>query len=680
MDKIKTVKIKNPDGSVSEESYTISVDAKNVDMKNGKDLQDTIGDINVDRNGSIAEQLGKYKDYDSDIETLYADVDSLEAKDTDLENDIINLQVNKINKTDIIDNLNSSSNTKVLSAKQGKVLGDAVTALEAENVKKKPYYFNTVADMKADLKLKAGDMAVTLGYYEVNDGGAAEYQIISGNYTDDGGSYLRLKNNLFAKLIIKENTVSIKQFGAYGDNSHNDVTAFNNIINYISGKYMTLYLNKGVYKLMDSININWANPNFNSNFGGSYEIKGAGIFETKLHFTSSNGLLINPNSNALTIKIHDFCIENKDYNILTETGNERTPDVSKGIGLLVRHIGYMGKVYSIAVKGFYIGIMSKNCYGGPIFENLFVNWCVFGYYSKDDTTIVHNSCSYLGIESCYLQDGSQSTLTNVICEGNQKWFKDDNTYNQRSKFEGRGFSFINNAYVNAFNCYVEDTYGNCVYINNSFVKDINNAYSNFMNYHLTLPEYSDLKNWLDNNPGHNYDDIYVYLKNETQQYISFESGSMVGTGTVYVDVQNNDNSYVEYTPMVRFIGLKKQGSITKNYSRFYKGHTKPVIIDTPSYYGNNSNFDNLPMNLYGVPNFVNDKNPTNAQGYNSMQVRRKGNFGNSNYNEVNLSISHNLNGKIQIYKQTLLDGVSVDNLEVMTINEDGTVVFPQNSN
>lgn len=57
MDKIKTVKIKNPDGSVSEETYTISVDAKDVDMANGKELQETIGDIDVDRDGSIAEQL-----------------------------------------------------------------------------------------------------------------------------------------------------------------------------------------------------------------------------------------------------------------------------------------------------------------------------------------------------------------------------------------------------------------------------------------------------------------------------------------------------------------------------------------------------------------------------------------------------------------------------------------------
>ena len=57
MDKIKTVKINNPDGSISEESYTVSVDARNVDMDNGKELQETIGDINIDKDGSIAEQL-----------------------------------------------------------------------------------------------------------------------------------------------------------------------------------------------------------------------------------------------------------------------------------------------------------------------------------------------------------------------------------------------------------------------------------------------------------------------------------------------------------------------------------------------------------------------------------------------------------------------------------------------
>lgn len=245
MDKIKTVKIKNPDGSVSEETYTISVDAKDVDMKNGKDLQDTIGDINVDRDGSIAEQLGKYKDYDSDIETLYADIDSLEAADTDLENDIIDLQVNKINKTDIIDNLNSSSNTKVLSAKQGKVLGDAVAALEAENVKKKAYFFDTVADMKA-ANLKDGDYACTLGYYSANDGGAAEYKIVD----SFSGYKENLNNELYAELIIKKEN-NIKQFGAYGDDNHDDT----NIFQYVFNNYDNIYIPTGTYKITNEINI-----------------------------------------------------------------------------------------------------------------------------------------------------------------------------------------------------------------------------------------------------------------------------------------------------------------------------------------------------------------------------------------------------------------------------------------
>lgn len=535
--------------------------------------------------------------------------------------------------------------------------------------------YDTVASMKIDGTIKEGQHVKTRGYYEINDGGSAEYYITSTESLTDYQE--ELNSGLYATLIIENNTISVKQFGAYGDDIHDDVSAFNKAISYISGKYMNLYINKGTYKLTESITVDWENPNFNTTFGGSYEIKGAGIFETKLHFTSTDGLLINPNNNMLTIKIHDFCIENSDYNILTETGNERTPDTTKGIGLLIRHIGYMGKVYSIGVRGFYIGVMSKNCYGGPIFENLFVNNTVFGYYSLDDTTIVHNSCSYLGIESCYLQDGSQSTLTNVICEGSQKWFKDDNTYNQRSKFEGRAFSFINNAYVNTFNCYVEDTYGNAVYVNDSFLKDINSSFNSFMNYHLTQTGYSELKTWLDNNPGHNYDDIYVYLTNATHQFVSFESGYFVGTSTAYVDVYI-DNNYVNQTSMVRFIGLNKQGTIQNNYNRFYKGHTKPIIKDYENYYNNNGNLDYLPIKLYGVPDFVNNTNVNNTNGYNSMNIRRKGNFTDETYNEVNLFIRHSLDGTIRFYRQTLLNDESVDQYEVIRISTDGKVTFPQN--
>lgn len=57
MNKVKTIKVKNEDGSISEESYSIVADALNIDMANGKNVQETIGTIDVDKDGDIATQL-----------------------------------------------------------------------------------------------------------------------------------------------------------------------------------------------------------------------------------------------------------------------------------------------------------------------------------------------------------------------------------------------------------------------------------------------------------------------------------------------------------------------------------------------------------------------------------------------------------------------------------------------
>ena len=61
MNKIKTIKIRNEDGSISEESYLIAADALNIDMINGKNVQETIGTIDIDIDGNIAEQLKNLK-------------------------------------------------------------------------------------------------------------------------------------------------------------------------------------------------------------------------------------------------------------------------------------------------------------------------------------------------------------------------------------------------------------------------------------------------------------------------------------------------------------------------------------------------------------------------------------------------------------------------------------------
>ena len=71
-DLIKKIKIKKQDGTFTD-YIPIGAEASNVSMNNGKSVQSIIGDVDVDRDGSIAEQLDKYKDYDSGIKTLKAD-------------------------------------------------------------------------------------------------------------------------------------------------------------------------------------------------------------------------------------------------------------------------------------------------------------------------------------------------------------------------------------------------------------------------------------------------------------------------------------------------------------------------------------------------------------------------------------------------------------------------------
>ena len=141
----------------------------------------------------------------------------------------------------------------------GGTLSDYVPiGAEAENINvdgesvetklgKKPYYYNIVADMKADMKLKAGDMVITLGFHTKNDNGGARYKIrnITNDDVVDEMTIIALNNqNLIAELIIDE-LINVKQFGAYGDNTHDDTNAFQGAINYIRNKEISFASNTG---------------------------------------------------------------------------------------------------------------------------------------------------------------------------------------------------------------------------------------------------------------------------------------------------------------------------------------------------------------------------------------------------------------------------------------------------
>lgn len=195
MKKIKTVKIKNEDGSIGEESYFLSTDANIVNMNNGYSVEDTIGNINIEQKGNIANQLNN------------------------LNNNINNLN----NGVNILNN----------------------------NIKKKIYYFNTVADM-INADLKAGDFVYTLGYYEPNDGGGAEYRIVNNSSSivvNNIDKFLIENNNCVAFLNVEKKSLNILQLGCKGDNIFDNTTR----IQYGINEYNDIYIPQGKFLITNTI-------------------------------------------------------------------------------------------------------------------------------------------------------------------------------------------------------------------------------------------------------------------------------------------------------------------------------------------------------------------------------------------------------------------------------------------
>ena len=89
---------------------------------------------------------------------------------------------------------------------------------------KKPYYYNSVADMKVDTKLKVGDMAITLGYHEANDNGGSKYliRLKQNDEIPDEGGIIEIVNNLIAEMIVQDNTIDIRQLGYKPNTSTQD--------------------------------------------------------------------------------------------------------------------------------------------------------------------------------------------------------------------------------------------------------------------------------------------------------------------------------------------------------------------------------------------------------------------------------------------------------------------------
>ena len=231
-------KIGNAEGALEE----IDLQIKNIESQ-GYDDTEIRQDINNIKNeiGSTALTTNAINIKDA-INKVNSRINTIEVNgydDTQIRQDINNIK-NEISSTALtttdktIKGAINEVNTKIGTIK---VNGYDDTEIK-DIMQKKIYQFSDIATMKK-YNLKVGEVCETLGYYTVNDLGGAKYYITNdSSLTADGGSVHTLNNGLKAKLIVNNDLVNVRQFGAKGDGTTDDTNAINTALKTFDNVFM----------------------------------------------------------------------------------------------------------------------------------------------------------------------------------------------------------------------------------------------------------------------------------------------------------------------------------------------------------------------------------------------------------------------------------------------------------
>ena len=325
--------------------------------------------------------------------------------------------------------------------------------------KKAIRFYDNIQSMKSDTTLKSGMHLKTKGYYSAEDGGHAEYIIVSDNtLVDDGALIHDLANGLKAKLLYN-GKINALQIGCKTDGTDNSTILNNYFSKYGDGLYF---------------------PNGNYSIASEIDTVGNVIMDNKAYLVATNSMdcCVHINKNVTytdfvdTLERNQKLIINVNANKLADTGIRTDKLHMAKLDLTVINAITYG-VYvkygsnAQAENNFNINVSNDNDYitnnttgvyirgTDDYYENITTINCKTGVYLRGGGNTINTIHSWLNKSElwdgsiCLKIVASKNHINTLICDTMEKGiFLDNNTVWPFDLFIDFYFAMINEQIIN----------------------------------------------------------------------------------------------------------------------------------------------------------------------------------------------------------------------------------------